>query len=271
MDIRHVVAGLSVLALAWAAPVRAGEIANTSSSRWVTDGRVTDAVAQGDLVYLAGTFTRVAPRTGPLTFLDPTTGEPQPGPLVTGGDIVNVVPDGNGGYYIAGSFTTVAGVPRRSVARLTGTGAVDPVFASTAIDRAVSMVVSGDRLFVSGYRELDSFSGIVALDRVTGALLPWTPANPTAPARLFALPNGNLVATWAHSGPPYPPATNIELDRNTGAILTFWPAMPLVTVDEDTVVGSLFYSIYRVNVHTPRGDSPDLRPTAGMQSARPRL
>ena len=93
MDMRQVVAGLSVIALAWTAPVRASEIGNTSSSRWVTDGRVTDAVAQGDLVYLAGTFTRVGTRTGPLVFLDPTTGEPQPGPLVTGGDIVAVVPD----------------------------------------------------------------------------------------------------------------------------------------------------------------------------------
>jgi hypothetical protein len=167
-----------------------------------------------------------------------------------GGDVVAIVPDGNGGYFIAGSFTTVAGVPRRSVARLTAAGAVDPAFAATAIDRAINMVLSGDRLFVSGYRELDSFSGIVALDRVTGALLPWTPENPTAPAGLFALPNGNLVATWEHLGPPYPPATNIEIDRSTGAMVTFWPARPLVTVDEDTVVGSVFYSIYRVNVHT---------------------
>ena len=239
------------LAFAWAAPVGASEVSNASSNRWVTNGRVTDAVAQGEVVYLAGTFTRIAPRTGPLTFLDPLTLEPMPAPEVTGGDIVAVEPDGVGGYFIAGRFTAVGGRQQRGVARLTATGSVDPSFAPTGIPEARDMVVSGDRLFVSVFGLPYNFPGIVALDRVTGATLAWTPANNLKPQRLFALPNGNVVGTSTNPGPILPlPPTNIEFDRASGAIVDHWIPTPQVALDADTVIGSFGQTILRVNVHT---------------------
>jgi hypothetical protein len=239
------------LAFAWTATIGASDVSNASSNRWVTDGRVTDAVAQGDVVYLAGTFTRIGRRTGPLTFLDPETLEPMPAPEVTGGDIVAVEPDGVGGYYIAGSFTAVGGRPQRSVARLSATGSVDLAFAPTGIPAARDLVISGDRLFVAVAGLPYNSPSIVALNRLTGSTLPWTPANNGVPARLFALPNGNVVGTLTNPGPVLPlPPTNIEFDRASGAIVDYWLATPQIALDAETVIASFDQTIYQVNVHT---------------------
>ena len=93
--------------------------------------------------------------------------------------------------------------------------------------------------------------GIVALDRVTGATLAWTPAKNLKPERLFALPNGNVVGTVTNGGPILPlPPTNIEFDRASGAIVDHWIPTPEVALDADTVIGSFRQTIYRINVHT---------------------
>jgi hypothetical protein len=238
------------LVFAWTTALAASEVSNTPSNRWITNGTVTDAVALGEVVYLAGTFTRIGPRTGPLTFLDPVTLEPRLAPEVAGGDIVAVEPDGAGGYFIAGRFTAVGGHPQRGVARLTGTGSADPTFAPIGIPEARALVVSGDRLFVSVAGLPYNSPSVVALDRLTGAALAWTPASTGRFERLFALPNGNVVATITNPGPPPVAPTNIEFDRTSGAIVDYWHRTPHVLLDADTVIGSFNRSIYRINVHT---------------------
>src|SRR5688500_8772388 len=74
---------------------------------WVTNGRVTDILTVGDRVYIAGGFDYVGPSTGYGVAVDSASGERSSSWPVIDGPIDASVPDGNGGWYIAGRFTRV--------------------------------------------------------------------------------------------------------------------------------------------------------------------
>jgi hypothetical protein len=91
---------------------------------WGTNGRVTDIVPMGDRVYLAGGFDYIGPQTGYGTAVDGASGVSLSGAPVIDGTVYASAPDGAGGWYVAGSFTTVGGVARANAAHITATGAV---------------------------------------------------------------------------------------------------------------------------------------------------
>src|SRR6185503_18543694 len=94
---------------------------------WVPDVSVSAAALSpgGDLLYLGGNFTYVGPPTGAWTALDPTSGEPVlPYPHVSGGAVLAAEPDGQGGWYLGGSFNKVAGVPRLRLAHIRSDGSL---------------------------------------------------------------------------------------------------------------------------------------------------
>src|SRR5262249_59661175 len=62
-------------------------------------------------------FLHVAPATGGGAPLDGVTGTPLFVPRVLGA-VNAVVPDGAGGWYLGGSFTSVGGVARSNLARI---------------------------------------------------------------------------------------------------------------------------------------------------------
>ena len=121
---------------------------------YVTDGVVRTVVRSGNTIYIAGTFSRVGPRTGPGLEFAPG-GSQNPGlPEVSGGtDTVNAVAsDGSGGWYIGGLFTHVGGIARRNIAHIRADRSVDPAFDPSADGAIRAMVVSADGLtvYVSG-------------------------------------------------------------------------------------------------------------------------
>lgn len=89
---------------------------------WVTNGQVRAIAVSNDLIYLGGDFTELGPAIGAAVAIDATTGAPiPPYPLVIG-LVGAVAPDGNGGWYIGGSFSTVLGQPRNNIAQLDASG-----------------------------------------------------------------------------------------------------------------------------------------------------
>ncbi len=242
-------AWLLAAAVTGVGPAVAAGVANAPSSTWVTDGSVLDVAVSGDLVYLAGTFTRVGPRTGPLVFLDPATGDPLPGTtLVSGGIVSAMEPDGAGGYVIAGNFTRVNGIPRRGLARLTSTGALDPTFVPAVIDSTYSLAISGTTVYAGGYvgAPAPGTPVFVAVDLATGAATAFRPAISFAPGAIFILPNGHVVAGDRSLTANY----GVEFDPLSGARLAEWPTVPWVTVDATTVVSTVGYMILRFDIHT---------------------
>jgi hypothetical protein len=142
------------------------------ANRWVTDGDVNVIVPWGNTVYVGGSFGYVGPNTGGWTEVNAAghaTGLlPRPD-----GEVTAMIPDGAGGWFIAGSFTHVAGIARPGLAQVTASGAVTawspspaPTGNPTALEHAAA------RVFVA-----TSDGELKAYDDATGAVVAgWTPA-----------------------------------------------------------------------------------------------
>ena len=144
---------------------------------WVTNGEVRAVATSGSIVYLGGTFTQVGPATGSALALDAGSGVPrQPYPMIVG-TVNAVAPDGAGGWYVGGSFSSVLGQPRHDLAHLDATGHLTSW--NPGADGSVStLAVNGGTVYAGGY--FTSIGGqprsfIAAIDAATGAVTPWNP------------------------------------------------------------------------------------------------
>src|SRR6478672_10994183 len=151
---------------------------------WLPNGSVESVALEGNTLYLAGSFTRMARRTGSLLAVDPATGATLAGlPAVGGGGISAVEPDGAGGWFIGGSFTSVAGAPRDGLAHVRSDGSVDPVFDVTIkrgmLPRAIAdLDREGSVLYVAGrfsYVGSEVRDGLAAVSTTTGEPTRWSP------------------------------------------------------------------------------------------------
>jgi hypothetical protein len=135
-------------ALAWALAASAGAASAAATTTdavplplcCIPDGDVTALAVDGETAYVGGYFTHLGLPRDHLAVLDPGSGEPQEGwPGVEGGYVRASVPDGAGGWYLAGEFTSVGGVPRDGLAHLLPDRSVDPGWAPTTNGVAVTI------------------------------------------------------------------------------------------------------------------------------------
>lgn len=197
---------LALVLLAVARPVANG-VSVRPVNTWTSDGRVTDAIAANGVVYLAGSFATLGPRTGAMAVLDRATGRPLAWPDFTAGAVKRILPDRDGGYIVQGTFREVNRQPAQGLVRLDATGALDPVFAWSRTEDITCAALAGDRLVIS----IGQVSALV--DRRTGRVV----AGPL-PFRVHAGgtgPSGALVV-WA-AGPSGEWGL-VQLSAATGAI-----------------------------------------------------
>jgi outer membrane protein assembly factor BamB len=232
------VGGLAVVAsAAGTTPIRGGPETSlpavpptTVSSRYVVvgDGPV---LRVGNTVYVGG-VSRLGVPTGSAIVLSTQTGTAQPiMARVSGGSVQAVIPDGAGGWYVGGTFTSVGGVGRPGLAHLLTDGTLDTAFAPPGLGQVRALALDAGRLYVGGIQPLSAdpwfLPVLSALDPATGALLPVSyqllPHTDQSPAfgvialaaadgRLFAAFNGdNGIAAY---------------DEGSGALLWSQPGTP---------------------------------------------
>jgi hypothetical protein len=164
-------------------------------------GSLVNAVAEGDgVVYLGGSFTYVGPRTGGAVVVNgsstvsATPGTLVAGPGLDGGDVLVALPDGSGGTYLGGAFTSAGGVARRGLVRVDGAGQLDVSFVSNVNGtvRALALTSSGD-LVVGGL-----FTDINGVSRTNLALVDATTGGVDSAWRADA--NGQVNALVASAG-----------------------------------------------------------------------
>src|SRR5262249_36603457 len=145
-------------------------------------------------------FAWVGPRTGGGAPLDTSTGSPLDPVVRVAGSVRAVAPDGAGGWYIGGSFTSVGSVPRSNLAHLSQDPSVSD-WKPNADDTVLTIAVSGSVVYVGG--DFTSIGGqarnrIAALDAVSGAVTAW---NPNADRGVYALAvGGSTVYAGGHFG-----------------------------------------------------------------------
>ncbi|HUI92782.1 MAG TPA: hypothetical protein VLX68_11095 [Chitinivibrionales bacterium] len=103
-----------------------------NQNTWVTNGPVYAIAPAGDKVYIGGGFSWVGPYTGGGVPIDSSTGALMPSFPKINGTVFAVCPDGNGGWFVGGNFTSVGGVAATYIAYILPGGSLNLAWNSSA-------------------------------------------------------------------------------------------------------------------------------------------
>ena len=175
----------------------------TDTTLHATDGEVRSIAQVGDRVVMGGSFTRVGPaKPGAAGVIDLAASSFQVGFPEVAGAVYAAVPDGSGGWYLGGQFTSVGAFARTNLARVSAAGNVTawdpgangPVYALANTEDG-DLVVGGDFSTIGG----QPASRLARVSTATGAVV-WNAdvkgSTPTTPASVRALlvANGRVYA-----------------------------------------------------------------------------
>ena len=173
------------LALVGAAAAQANEIVR--DPLWVTDGEVRAVAYNDNTIFIGGSFQRVGPAIGGLATFDAASGASVPPFSGVLGTVDAIASDGAGGYFIAGTFTSIKGQPRNGLARIDASG-VATSWNPGVTGTVNAFYLQGSTLYVGGaFTQIagQPRANLAAFDATTGALTSWAP-NPNGEVKAFA-------------------------------------------------------------------------------------
>jgi hypothetical protein len=123
-----------------------------SNSGYATNGVIEAIVHSEGVTYIGGSFTEVAPATGPGVGIGAAGGTDLKWARIWGGasKVSAVAPDGSGGFYIGGEFTHVGGVALKNIAHIKSSGEVEASWNPGANNEVKALVVSGQTVYAGG-------------------------------------------------------------------------------------------------------------------------
>lgn len=213
-------------------------------------------MADGKL-FLAGGFGGFGTTVRNASLIDPSTGSLVAGFGGTDKAIRAAIPDGEGGWYIGGDFSEVAGVARKRLARINADGSLHE-WAPDLKGDVYCLALDGNSLFVGGeLTEVDATSrmGMAEFNIGTGALTSW---NPTANGRItnIAVADSLVFVSGDFTSVGHGPMNKVaRISRNTGSplpIIGFSGAVNTMTSHGDKLYmgGDFSERIKVINIHT---------------------
>lgn len=185
---------------------QAGLATDATHTLWITNGNVYSVARQGDTVYIGGDFTRVGQNFGQLIVAKNETSGTSLDyefPRFRGGSVYAVAPDGGGGWYVGGDFTSISDSERsHDIARLGHIRAdrtVDTAFKPTPDNTVHALAFDNTRskLYVGGsFLAINGTSrGYVAKLNPSDAAVDtaWAPAPNDVVRALAVSSDGNIV------------------------------------------------------------------------------
>ena len=178
--LRRIAAALCLVAIVGAvtsASRATPSVANAPFARLVTDGRVLATAAAGDKTYVGGAFTLIGRATGSWVAVAPDGQPLADRPLVDATVFNDAVSDGRGGWFLAGEFSAVGGIPTSArVVHLGADGTLDQRWHLNANGAVEALARSGARLFIAGRFTRVGGQGRASLAAVSverASVLPW--------------------------------------------------------------------------------------------------
>lgn len=114
-------------------------------------------------------------------------------PVIKAGSVCTAIHDGQGGFFIGGSFTEVGSIPRNNIAHVLPDGTVDPYWNPNADGTVRAIVKVGQKFYVGG--SFNRIGGkvrnfIACLDS-SGRATPWNP-NANLPVTAISVWDSNI-------------------------------------------------------------------------------
>lgn len=207
---------------------------------WVTDGIVYASDVSGNTIYIGGRFSYLFPNVQYGAPLDAATGMYKTGikkRTLINGNVFACAPDGSGGWYIGGNFTTVNGTARTSVARINANGTLhdwNPALNGGGVIRAIT--VSGGRVYLGGTFSITiagiPYLNLAVVDTATGAPIPgWVTQVTSGGATIndIAVSGSTIIIGGSFSTvddalPPVAAKARLNLAAldSTGAVIPTW-------------------------------------------------
>ena len=207
-----------------------------------------------NLIYIGGRFTYVGPNTGRGVGIDSSTGNTISGFPYVNGNILAVISDRSGGWYISGDFTSVGGVVRNYIAHINADKSVDSwnPNADNSV-RALVMSPDGSTIYAGGYFTIiggQTRNRIAALDASTGNAKSWNP-NADNAVWALALAGSNVYAGGIFTTMGVQTRNRIAaIDTSTGSVASWnpdanWYVIALAVSPDSTTIyaGGYFISM----------------------------
>ncbi|MEI7595783.1 MAG: LamG-like jellyroll fold domain-containing protein, partial [Bacteroidota bacterium] len=149
------------------------------SNMWTPNGTVYTIATDANYTYIGGSFTTIGSITGQGVELTTTSTISNPLFPKVDGTIYATAPDGNGGWYIGGSFQNVGSFERNNIAQINSAGEVTD-WNPSADDYVNTIAVNGNDVYVGGYFSYiggEDRSYIAKLNNTDGAAdVDWNPS-----------------------------------------------------------------------------------------------
>ena len=117
---------------------------------WGVHGSISSIVTDKDYIYLGGNFDYIGPATGSAAIVPESTLFPDLNFPVIDGKINTVLPDGTGGWYIAGAFQKVGGEKRNNLAHIYSNGTLSPW--NPDVNGEINQIaIDNDSMYIAGY------------------------------------------------------------------------------------------------------------------------
>lgn len=246
---------------------------------WGTDGNVVATARLGNTLYIAGAFNAVGPVTGGGVPVHAETGDPIAGYPRVAGLVRTAIPDGEGGWYIGGTFSAAGGVPCANLAHILKDGQIAH-WSPTPDGEVLALVLEGETLYVGGefhYVGGESRDYVAAIDVKTGVVTEFDP-QPDQRVRALHFEAGrlfvggdfsNIGGQARHSLADVDPMTGLATPWNPDVSFYGNPARvhALATQGDTLYIGGAFWNVgsnQRRNVaavHAVTGLATDWNPT----------
>jgi hypothetical protein len=211
------------------------------------NGNVYAVYKKGSSYYIGGDFNYVGLNTGYGAFTSISNDYPNMSFPQFNGQVYALIPDGNGGWYAGGYFTTVGGISKSYLAHIKANNTVDNAFTANCNSVVRTIVKVGSRLYIGG-----SFTTVNGTTRLYAAAV--------------SASTGALVNTWN----PAPNSTVNTITAAFGTDTTIWLGGYFTTINSTNLLRPYLASVnttngkfvngsvsadYIVNKLTSRGDS----------------
>ena len=139
---------------------------------------ISGFAVSGSILYIGGNFDQTGVSAYGFAKLNASDAAVDADFPSTNGTVLSILPDDNGGYYIAGSFTKVANKSRSNLAHILSDGTVDASFNASVNDQVLCMAKDNNNIYIGGlFTKVTGTTRnyVAALSKTDGALKTWNP------------------------------------------------------------------------------------------------